>query len=316
MIELLLLALLNLIVILGSLAFQYLYYVNKRKTYDERVQHLHSTKTFSLNPFVYFPDSWHKTLQKLNIFTPKKDDAKGSGLLQQITPANLIALNVAMLVISYNMQKLANIPWYISILVLVVVQAGVYFYLQNKQILVKEAIEKKLPEILDMMARVYRVHTDLRVAVREVAEHSTDEIVRTEFKRVAQLSQFGYSVEDALEHLANEIKSPDLDFVVSSIKLNVPVGGNLPYLFEHTAQMLRQRKEATDEINNLMFQSKISSIISALLVPVITIVSFVSSEKYQDVLLRNPTGRMVFFICLIWWFIGVVIIRKNSRITL
>ncbi len=317
MIELLILAVINLFVIIGSLVFRYFYYVNNRKVFDERVQLLHkSKKAPSINPFVYFPDAWHKTLQKLNFLDQKNNEVKGTGLLQQITPANLIMMNVAVIVIAFNMQKLAKVPWYISVMVLFALQGFAYLYLQGKQVLVKEAIEKKLPDILDMLARVYRVHTDLRVAVREVAQHSNDEIVRTEFKRIAQLSQFGYSVEDALEHLAKDIKSPDLDFVVSSIKLNVPVGGNLPYLFEHTAQMLRQRKEATDEINNLMFQSKISSTISALLVPVIAIFSFVSSEKYQDALLRNPTGRMVFFFCLIWWFIGVVIIRKNSRISL
>jgi len=294
-----------------------MYYVNKRKSFDGRVQNLdQSKKASALNPLIYFPDSWHKTLSKLSFLKGKKDEVKGATLLQQITPANLIMMNLAMLLIAYNLQTIVKVPFYVTFLVFIVAQVVAFLYLQGKQTLVKEAIEKKLPEILDMMARVYRVHTDLRVAVREVAEHSSDEIIKTEFRRVAQLSQFGYSVEDSLEQLAKEIKSPDLDFVVSSIKLNAPVGGNLPHLFEHTAKMLRQRKEATDEINNLMFQSKISSTIAALLVPVIIIVSFVSSEKYQDALLRNPTGRMIFFFCLIWWFIGIVIIRKNSRISL
>ena len=316
MTELFILVILNILIAVGVLVWEYFLFVGRRKSFDDRVTALSGEKKTTTSPYVFFPDSWKKLIEPIiSKFSVEKDGTAGS-ILSQITPVQLVMINIALVVISFNIQTITKVQWYISVLVLLGAEGGMYWYLKGKQVLVREAIEKKLPEILDIMARVYRVHTDLRVAVSEVGEHSSDEIVRKQFKQVAQLARFGYSVEDALGHLAEEVKSADLDFVVSSIRLNAPMGGNLPYLFEHTAQMLRQRKEANDEINNLMFQNKISANGSALLVPIITVVSFASSSKYQEVLLRNPTGRMIFFFCLIWWLIGVVIIRKNSRISL
>lgn len=314
--EILIIAIINLFFILCALALEYMHAVNQRKLFDGKINTLQNIKK-STNLEVFLPGllgTKFKNLFQHKSSTPAKEVQPS--LIKQVTPANLALINISLVIIAFNLQRFVGIAWYILAGLFIGIELTAFAFLKGKQVQVREAIEKKLPEILDMMGRVYRVHNDLRVAISEVAEHSPDPIVKQEFRKVAQLSRFGYSIEEALEHLSNEIKSEDLDFVISSIRLNAPVGGNLAYLFEHTAQMLRQRKEASDEINNLMFQSKISATISALLVPVIIVFSFVSSTKYQDALLRNPNGRMIFLFCLVWWFIGVVIIRKNSRISL
>lgn len=312
--ELLFFASLNLVVIFISLFVEYVLIVKKRNIYDTELSSIINSD-IRTKTIVFFPGILKRFLK----FFPNKKTIliqSDQSFLNQVNLKNFMLANGAIIFISYNLQNLFGIKWYVTLFISIIIEVVIFNYFKGKQTEIKEAIEKKLPEILDMMARVYRVHNDLRVAIQEIANHSADPIVKKQFTYVAQLSRFGYSVEEALEVLSNDIKSQDLDFVISSIKLNTPVGGNLAYLFEHTASMLRQRKEATDEINNLMFQSKISATISALLVPIIIVVSFVSSPKYQEALLRNPTGRMIFFFSLIWWFIGVVIIRKNSRISI
>jgi tight adherence protein B len=235
-------------------------------------------------------------------------------LLEQVTISKLVLINAGIALIAFNLSNVFNIAWYITFVIGILAQCLFYLYAKNKQQKIKVEIEKRLPEILEIMSRVYRVHSDLRVTLSEVAIKMHEPIIKEKFNQMVRLSRFGYTVEESMEQIAKEIQSNDFDFVVTSIKLNVPVGGDLPHLFEHTAKLLRQRKEAKTEIDNLMFQSKISSIISALLVPAIILVAFTSSQKYQEVLLHNPTGRLVFFGCLFWWILGVIMIRKNSRI--
>lgn len=237
-------------------------------------------------------------------------------LVAEITPVKVLIINLCCIVLGVNTQVLLSIPWYAVWLVLLAGQMVAWYLLKRNQKNKREALEKRLPEILDIMARVYRVHTDLRISLQEVVKNIADREVASMFDDMVKLSRFGYTVEEAMSYVARKIESPDLDFVITSIRINIPLGGDLAYLFEHTAQLLRQRKEAKDEIQNLMFQSKFSSMASALIVPVIVVASFVTNPKYQQVLLYNPTGRLIFISCIFWWLIGVVIIRKNARVSL
>lgn len=304
------LASLNVGLFLTLAMVEYLSHAKKREIFYETI-YLKETK--SIPTFLFFlPPAWffyvrEKVLQN-------KNKSENVSFHNEFTLPKLALLNAALLLLSFNLNTLFKLPFYLTLLAGIVAQISLFLVLRNKEQKIKDELQKKLPEILDIMARVYRVHTDLRVTIAEVAEKMREPALKSSFNEIVRLSRFGYTVEDAMVHVAKKIQSEDFDFIVTSIKLNIPVGGDLPRLFEHTAKLLRQRKEAKNEIDNLMFQSKISSIISALLVPMIIVVAFTSSIKYQQVLLFNPTGRLVFFGCLIWWIIGVIMIRKNSRI--
>jgi tight adherence protein B len=318
--EILIFALLNVVVALIAFVLDYVLFARERSIVSERYDGLidRGDREVEKRAVIYLPDWLFIRLMALYRRIPRaatQQEGKRT-VLQEVTPGKVIIANLCIILLSFNLQTIFGIPLYASLLVFISLELFEYTMLKNQQIREREAIEKRLPEILDVIARVYRVHNDLRIAMREVSVHVADPTVREVFGQVVSLSRFGYTVEEALDFVSRRIESQDFDFVVSSIKLNVPVGGNLPYLLENTARMIRQRKEATDEIQNLMFQSKASSIMSALLVPVIVFISFLSSDRYQEALLRNPSGRLVFLGCVIWWLLGVLIIRKNSRIKL
>lgn len=307
--DILILAIINVILAIGIGVWEYFSFASKREQFYSRIQ----TPGDGEIPKVFFllPPNLFKKIRQKNSGSKRSSPRS---LLDEFTLTKVLMLNAGLGLISFNLSNIFNIPWYVTVCIGVILECLLYLYAKNKQQKIKDEIEKKLPEILEIMARVYRVHSDLRVALTEVAEKVHESVIKEKFSQMVRLSRFGYTVEESIEQIAKEIKSSDFDFVVTSIKLNIPVGGDISHLFEHTAKLLRQRKEAKTEIDNLMFQSKISSVISALLVPAIIFVAFSSSEKYQEVLLYNPTGRLVFFCCLFWWILGVIMIRKNSRI--
>lgn len=309
--DLVFVATVNIAVFVGLLCWEYVQVVNKKERFYTRIASPSQKKL--PKTLLFLPSSLFYQAENVLSRLQKKSSVK-KNLAEEFTLPKLLILNAAVLLLSFNFATLLKIPWYVTFSLGLLGQVLLYFYTRGKKQKLKDEMEKKLPEILDVMARVYRVHTDLRVTFQEVANTIHEPLLQEKFSEMVRLSRFGYTIEEAMEHVAKEISSEDFDFIVTSIKLNIPVGGDLSHLFEHTAKLLRQRKEAKNEIQNLMFQSKISSIISALLVPAIILVAFTSSQKYQQVLLYNPTGRLVFFACLFWWIIGVVLIRKNSRI--
>ncbi len=317
--ELITIAGINVILCILLLLSEYGSFVRQRVRTVERLEQigLSPTTTSADRVLLFLPDWLFRVVRP---FLPRPSASpqvpREQSLLAEITPVKVLIINLCCIVLGVNAQMLLSIPWYAIWIILMAGQAVVWYVLKHNQKNKREALEKRLPEILDIMARVYRVHTDLRISLQEVAKNVADREVAILFEDMVKLSRFGYTVEEAMSYVAQKIESPDLDFVITSIRINIPLGGDLAYLFEHTAQLLRQRKEAKDEIQNLMFQSKFSSMASALIVPIIVIASFVTNPKYQQVLLYNPTGRLIFIGCIFWWLIGVVIIRKNARVTL
>ena len=316
--DLIILASTNVLLAFTVLLLEYIEYVKKRKTTLLRSSELSHTsaRSFQDKLRIFVPDSVYKTLEPYLRTKKSVQKEQKMTLIQQVTPKVVITLNLCIAILAFNLQLLTGITWLVWVGLGIGVQGVLYLYLKNQQINTRAVVEKRLPEILDIMARVYRVHSDLRIALQEVAKNSNEPIVKQYFTEMVRLSRFGYTVEESMAFVARKIQSPDLDFVISSIKVNIPVGGEVSKLFEHTARLLRQRKEAKDEIQNLMFQSKFSSIASAAIIPLIILYSFSTNPKYQEVLLFDPTGRLIFFSCLFWWLIGVVIIRKNTRIAL
>jgi tight adherence protein B len=225
-----------------------------------------------------------------------------------------VLINVAVIVIAFNLSNIININPVMLMLFLAAGEGAGLIYAARNQKKVKDLVEAELPQILETMGRVYKVHPDLRVAISEVCKHIKEPLVRERLESIVRLSRFGYTTEEAISVISKELKSSDLDFVVTSIQLNTPLGGNLSGLFERMADILRKRKNTDNEINNVMFQNKISAIISAAFVPFIICLAFVTSENSKKFLIADSTGRLIFFACIIWWLIGVFLIRRVTRI--
>lgn len=263
-------------------------------------------------PFVSFAHL-HHFHEKLQAQRNRTDEVP---FTQQIKGAHGVVLLILGIVSSWLISFSTGISWMLVLLAFFLLGGGIYLWSQQRIMTIRTHIQKQLPEILEIMARVYRVHSDLRYALEEVVRSQSDHHVKRTFAEMLSLSRFGYTVEEAMEYVARQIGSEDLNFVVASIQMNTPVGGDLSYLLERTAVLLRQRKDAHEEIQSVMFQSKFSAIASAFLVPIIVVVSVSTNPDYQDILFFDPTGRLLFIGCLLWWIIGVIIIHKNARVTI
>ena len=226
----------------------------------------------------------------------------------------LVGINLVVLILALIVEKVtAQFPALILVIA-GVAQIALLVWVTAVRRKIKLQIENKLPDVLDILARVYRVHTDLKVAFDEVATHSDDIEVKKLFREISNLARFGLSLEEALIQVAGRIKSDNFDFMVTTITLNTPIGGNLAAILENTAKILRGRKEASDEIKNLMFQSKFSSVAVGVLVPLIAAGSLIGSKNTREVLLFTPNGRLMFAVAMIWWLIGVIIVKRSTEI--
>lgn len=144
---------------------------------------------------------------------------------------------------------------------------------------------EQLPETLSMIVSSLRGGFSLVQALRVVARESRQP-TRSEFERTGQEIQIGLSLSDALDNLARRVESEDLDLVVTAIKINARVGGNLSEILENITGTIRERSKLRREVRVITSMQRISSIVVGLLPVVLALIIFTINPTYMMAIFR------------------------------
>ncbi len=230
-----------------------------------------------------------------------------------INLGSIIIINLMIILFCLCISLITNLKFILLLFSLVFFEILYFYYLYQKN-KVDKTITQHLPQILDFMAKIYKVNPDLKLTLQQTTQYIKHPYLKEKFSEMVKLTNYGFSALQAMEKVSKSLNSSDFNFIVNSIKLNQPIGGNLPKLLNKTSQTLRKRKSTKKQISTLMFQNRISSIIASLMVPIVAILALTFSENYQTIVFSNPNIRLIFLIAGIWWLIGVFIINKTTKI--
>lgn len=240
-------------------------------------------------------------------FLPKFSFAAGS-------PLHIIFFEIASLVVVFNIWRLTGMHIIGALVFLAILQIALWYFLKIRQKKRKQEIELQLAPALDILARVYRIHPNLKTALAEVCIHLPKGAALDFFQEARRLSTFGMSAPAALLHANKNLESEDITFIASCLEIHLSQGGDISSQMGHMAQLLRRRAEVSEEVGNAMFQNKISAVFTSLFVPLIIFLVFsINTEGYRQIL-KNPTGRAIFLVSLGWWAMGIIIMRRLMRV--
>jgi tight adherence protein B len=97
------------------------------------------------------------------------------------------------------------------------------------------------------------------------AAKEAQEPTKTELRRVTQEVQLGLGLGQALDNLVARVESDDLDLVVTAIKINARVGGNLTHILETISHTIRERSRLQREVRVITSMQRMSSYVIGLL---------------------------------------------------
>ncbi len=107
--------------------------------------------------------------------------------------------------------------------------------------------QDQLPDVLSLLVSSlrsgYGMNQALKLVTQEMPSPSKDE-----YGRVAQELAFGYSLRESLDRLVERTGSEDLELVVTAIKVQHEVGGNLGEILETIGNTVRERVRIKGEI--------------------------------------------------------------------
>lgn len=128
----------------------------------------------------------------------------------------------------------------------------------------QQQFEKQLIDVLVLINGAVRAGFSLLQAI-EVVEKEMNAPASEEFKRVRHEVGLGLSLSQALDNLSSRMKNRDLDMVVTSVKIQFQVGGNLSTMISAVTDTIRERIRLFSEVRVITTQQRYTSYLLSLL---------------------------------------------------
>lgn len=170
-----------------------------------------------------------------------------------------------------------------------------------------------LPDILDQIAGSMIAGSTFSSAIQTMVDENNGPI-KQEFSLMLREVRMGAGLEDALDNLAERVKSEDMDIVVSAATIARDVGGNLAETLSRLAESLRKKNEMEKKIKALTAQGILQGwVVSLLPFAILGALTFIEPEAV-DSMFSSILGWLFLFVIIVLELMGGLFIRKIVRI--
>ncbi len=149
----------------------------------------------------------------------------------------------------------------------------------------------------------------LEVLVEEMPPPISDE-----FALVVKENQMGVALQDCLVHLKQRMPIDDLDLIIAAIGISRETGGDLTEIFGQLVFTMREKKKLEGRVKALTVQGRLQGIIMGILPIAFGIfIYFVNPRNFQ-IMLEDNVGQALLMWAVISELIGIILIKKLSRV--
>jgi len=187
------------------------------------------------------------------------------------------------------------------------------FLLQHARKKTQELFTKQLGEALVIMGNAVRGGFSFRQAMDGIARDMQPPI-SSEFSMTIREINYGVSQLDALQHMTERMKNPDLDLLVCAVSITAQVGGNLSDILDIIANTIKDRIRIKQEVKVLTASGRMSSMIIGLLPVFLVGALMLLNPTYFGGFFQSTLGIVLAVISVVMEVIGFLVIRKISDV--
>ncbi len=183
--------------------------------------------------------------------------------------------------------------------------------INRRKLLLENQLADALTIISAGLAAGYSFLQSARLAADQLPPPISEEL-----DRVVRLSSLGMPIEQALQIMAERVRSYDYDITVSAILVQLRRGGNLARILSTVADTIRQRIELRGEIAASTAQARFSGWILMGLPFGVAILVFIINPEWMRLLLDTDLGRKMIYTGIVMQALGMATIRKLLQVEL
>ena len=171
------------------------------------------------------------------------------------------------------------------------------------------AINAALPDALSQLASAMRAGATFTVALQGLIEEDTGPL-GDELSLMLREHRIGARMEDALDNLAERVRSEEMDLVVSAVLIAQDVGGNLAEILQGLSTTIRRKLEMEGKIKALTSQGMLQGyVVSALPFGLLAALCFIEPEATLPIF-NSVLGWIALAIMATLQILGALMIKK------
>jgi len=194
----------------------------------------------------------------------------------------------------------------VSLIGLFFIPKAILWLLESRR---AKAINSALPDALSQLASSMRAGATFTVALQGMVEEEIGPLGE-EFSLLLREHRIGARMEDALDNLAERVRSEEMDLVVSAVLIAQDVGGNLAEILDGLANTIRRKLSMEGKVAALTSQGVMQGfVVSAMPFGLLLVLCII-----------EPESTLPIFQCLLGWIVlammailqisGAVLIKK------
>jgi tight adherence protein B len=163
-----------------------------------------------------------------------------------------------------------------------------------------------------MLVRIVRVGLPVSAAIRTVGRE-TKPPVSTVFSEVADQTEIGVALNDALARTGAAVGNPDFRFLAVAVALQQATGGNLAATLETLSQIVRKRRAVRLKAMAASAEVRLSAIVLGTMPFVVTAALVLVAPSYLDPLFAEPRGNIILGLALLSLLMAGITMRMIIR---
>jgi tight adherence protein B len=173
--------------------------------------------------------------------------------------------------------------------------------------------EHQFPEALDLIGRALRAGHSLPTAVRLCGDELAEPMA-SEFRLLADETNYGVPLETALRSLAERVPVPDIGYFVVAVLIQRESGGNMAELLDNISAIVRQRLKLHGQVRTLSAEGRLSAWILTLLPFGVALLINLVNPGFMAPLWQEHTGQRMVGVALVMVLAGIFWMRHVIRI--
>ena len=174
------------------------------------------------------------------------------------------------------------------------------------------ALERQLPEAIDLMASSLRAGSTLSQAIDAIVREM-DAPLSNELKRVQREVELGVPLVDALRQMAERLHTNDVLLLASAVGIQHRVGGDLSPVLTSLSHTIRERQRIRGEIKVLTAQARYSALIVGAIPILLFVFLWITNTEYVARLFE-PALLPVFAMAIMAEVAGFVLMRRMATV--
>lgn len=173
----------------------------------------------------------------------------------------------------------------------------------------RKKFTNQLGDMLTMVANALRAGFSFMQAF-ELISREMDAPMGREVQLVVNEVNLGNTLESALDNMQRRVASPDFELVVTAVRIQRQVGGDLASILDTISETIAERVRMRREVMALTAQGRLSGIVVAVIPVALGLFLEIVNPGYLKPLLETDIGRMFIIAAIIMDMIGFLVIKR------